>query len=141
MSIVNEVEKLRTSSAESINNSEPVQIPEAMGVGDMLPQGDIGLLMLKELPAGAQETDVWQGGNFQLAPGTNQGSRHCIPAKYKDAVKVYSIQDGNQLSDLCLEAKEAFDVVHPEHADHLGYPAGIYRVLHQQNAQNERVRD
>lgn len=131
--------ELRTASDECIDNGAAVNVPAAMSPGDMLPQGDIGLLMLDSLPSGAVEIDPPQGG--QLAPGNTKGSRHCIPERFHGSLKFYRVQDGDDLSDLAIEASEPFDLEHPEHADHIGYPAGIYRVRHQQNELRQRVID
>lgn len=139
--MIAELNELRATS-EAIDNSKPIQVPSAMAPNDMLPQGDIGLLMLESLPGGCEElSDPFENGDLQLAPGNTRGSRHMIPVKFKRSIKVYLIRDGDPLSDLCIEATEPFDLTHPEHADHLGYPPGIYRVRHQQNAQRERVLD
>ena len=125
-------------SCESIDTGKPLRIPADMEIGDMYPQGDIGLLRIKALPKGSTRLD-WKSGDYQLAPGNTQGSRHCIPAKSN--VAVFRVDDRDGLSDLCLVADAPFDLTHPEHAHHLGYPAGTYRVLHQQNEQRQRVVD
>lgn len=139
--ITEQIEKLRSSCDECIDNGEPVQIPAAMAPGDMLPQGDIGLLMLDELPEDWHDIP-WPGsGDMQLAPGNTRGSRHTIPRRFAPHIKLFRVNDGDHLSDLGLLADAPFDLEHPEHADHLGYPAGVYRVRHQQNAQRERVLD
>jgi len=142
MSVIeSEVTKLQQSAGECIDNSLPITVPKAISVGDMIAQGDIGLLVIKELPENADPVEWLDGKDFQLAPGSNKGSRHCIPSKYRDVVKVYSVPNNDPLSNLIVEATGQFDLVHPEHADHLGYPAQLYRVRHQQNEQFERVRD
>ena len=110
-----------------------------MAPGDMLAHGDLGLLMLAELPSGAVLIEKPEGG--QLAPGNSKGSRHCIPERFLDSIEFYAINDGDRLSDLILVASEPFDLTHPEHADHLGYPAAIYRVRHQQTAARTRIID
>lgn len=139
--MLKELEKLNASAAESIDNSQPVTVPEAMSVGDMLPQGDIGLHMIAELPSAASRIGEPWKGDFQLAPGNSKGSRHMIPQRFEGVVKIYRVSDGDPLSDLAIEADGKFDLTHPEHADHIGYPPGVYRVRHQQNAQRERVLD
>ena len=139
--LTNHVTKLRESSTECIDNGAPIQVPEAMAPGDMLPQGDIGLLMLESLPGNWNQIEWPQSGDMQLAPGNTKGSRHTIPRQFAGNVKLFRISDGDQLSDLGLLADAPFDLEHPEHADHIGYPAGVYRVRHQQNAQRERVID
>jgi len=139
MLISEAVSELRKSS-ESIDSSQPVQIPEVMSPGEGYPQGDIVLKMIEALPSSAVQVP-WEHGDRQIAPGTSRGSRHCIPSRFQGYVRFFSINDGNPLSDLVITAEVPFDLVHPEHADHVGYPPGIYRVKHQQNAQRERVLD
>lgn len=141
--IVEEIKKLRKSSHECIDNSKPIHVPEAMAPGDMLPQGDIGLLLLEftEVPASWAEFEWPKEGDMQLAPGNTKGSRHTIPRKYASCVRLFRINDGDPLSDMGLLASGTFDLEHPEHADHLGYSAGVYRVRHQQNEQRMRVVD
>ena len=143
--ITQHVSKLRESSSECIDNGAPVQVPEAMAPGDMLPQGDIGLLVIAEDPSDVPSnwTPIeWPAaGDMQLAPGNTKGSRHTIPRKYARHVRLFRINDGDQLSDLGIANLAPFDMEHPEHADHLGYPSRVYRVRHQQNAQRERVID
>lgn len=141
MTITDTIKKLRESCDECIDNSQPIQVPAAMAPGDMLPQGDIGLLMLDALPVDWEETEWPESGDVQLAPGNTQGSRHTIPRRFADSVRLFQINDGDQLSDVGLLATEPFDLEHPEHANHIGYPPGCYRVRHQQNAQRERVID
>lgn len=141
MTIAQYIDELRQSSDECIDNSEPVRVPAAFAPGDMLPQGDIGLQMLDQLPSSWRE-DTWPAqGDLQLAPGQSKGSRHMIARKFATHIRIFRIDDGDALSDLGIEASEPFDLTHPEHADHLGYPAGVYRVRHQQNEQRERVID
>lgn len=135
------IEQLKSACSESIDNGQPIKVPEAMAFGDMLPQGDIGLLMLESISPNWEQIDWPKEGDLQLAPGNSKGSRHTIPRKYKHLIRLYRVNDGNPLSDLGIKADGKFDLEHPEHADHLGYPEGIYRVHHQQNAQRERVMD
>jgi len=133
-----EIEAMQTLT-EEIDLSKAVQVPP-LEMGDIFPQGDIALTMIKSLPS--KKTPVsWAGGDMQLAPGTTRGSRHCIPGKFSSDVSIYRINDGDVLSDLVLEARAPFDLTHPEHADHLGYLAGFYRVVHQQNEQRQRILD
>ncbi len=56
-------------------------------------------------------------------------------------IRFFCIGVGDGLADLGIEVSVSFDLTHLEHADRLGYPAGVYRVRHQQNEQRERVID
>lgn len=125
--------------SESIDSRDAVQVPE-MSIGDALAQGDVAIELIAKIPHGAVEVP-WRHGDFQLAPGNTQGSRHTIPAKYRKTTKIFRVSDGDALSDLVIHSKAPFDVEHPEHADHIGYPTGCYRVHHEQNEQLQRVLD
>lgn len=110
-----------------------------MTVGDQICQGDIALVMIDVLPA--QITDMkWPDGG-QLAPGSTKGSRHCIPEKFRESIALFTVNDDNELSDVCIVASEPFCLVHPEHGDYVDIPRGAYRVYHQQNAKRQRVLD
>lgn len=133
-------DELRAASEtiERIDSQETVELDLQVGQG--CPQGDIMLVRLDELPARAERIEVPKGG--QIAPGTSRGSRHCIAAKDRDTVKYYRVSDGDRLSDLCLLAPAPFTLEHPEHGHHRYLDKRrIYRVIHQQNEKNERIRD
>lgn len=106
-----------------------------MRVGQMYAQGDIGVLAIRDLPENAAKID--RPANGQVAPGTTQGSRHCIDES--DAVCYYRFP-GDDLSDLCVESTEAWTLRHPEHG-HVTFGPGRYQLVHQQNEQRERVMD
>lgn len=114
---------------------EPVQAP-AMSHGQLWAQGDVGILAVDHLPKGARACPAPTNG--QVAPGTTQGSRHCVSAR-DGAVKFYR-HGGDALSDLSLDASEPWTMTHPEHG-HVTFPPGLYQIIHQQNEQRERVRD
>ena len=141
MAITTAIQKLEASSEESIDNGQPHAMPGAFAPGDIYWQGDVGLLMLEELPQNAVQDEARWSADYQLADGNSRGSRHCIPLRFESSTAVYSAETGDVLDGPVIKAEKPFDLVHPEHADHLGYPAGIYRVRHQQNAQRERVLD
>lgn len=137
------VKSLKTleASAESIDNGSPHQMPAAFAPGDIYWQGDIGLLMLSELPSNAVKRAKPWGGDLQLAEGNTRGSRHCIPHRFENVTHVYEAPTDSILDGSVLDVRKPIDLVHPEHGDHIGYPAGVYRVRYQQNALRERVID
>ncbi len=130
-------EALRTRSHECIDNGAAVDVP-AMQPGTCWAQGDVGVLRLAELPAKSKKTEWPMNG--QVAPGNTKGSRHIVPDEFRGAVQFYRVSDGDDLSDLAVEAKEPWTLTHPEHGD-CTFQAGTYRLVHQQNEQRERVRD
>lgn len=134
---VQEAGNLLRQSSESIDSSKPV-ILEDLPVGKAFAQGDVAILALDKLPSGAQKIDMPSSG--QVAPGNTKGSRHCIAQPDHMHVDLYRVSDSDNLSDLCIVAKKPWTLEHPEHA-HVTCPPGVYRFLHQQNEQRERVRD
>lgn len=94
--------------------------PEAAGA---VRQGDIYIWPIKEVPKGATPR-----ADHQLALGNSVGSRHVASA----GVKLYDRQDTAQqpLLGPIVEAKERWDVTHPEHA-HFSLPSGVYQVGYQ----------
>jgi len=141
VSIQQSIQKLEASALESIDNGASHQMPEAFAPGDIYWQGDVGLLMLEQLPRGAVlRSERWKS-DLQLAEGNTKGSRHCIPIRFEPSVQVHQHGTNDILDGDVLVASKPFDLVHPEHGDHIGYPPGVYRVRYQQNAERERVRD
>lgn len=131
--------ELRTAAeaAERIDSSQPVTLDE-LAPGRAFAQGDVAILALAKRPTGWREIEMPPNG--QIAPGNTKGARHCLATESQAVVKIYRIDDGDRLSDLGIVAKAPWTLEHPEHA-WVTFPAGVYRVLHQQNEQRERVLD
>ncbi len=136
MTALNELRKSADAARENIDNSKPVFVEDgSMAVGHAKRQGDVAVEMIGKLPKRAVK--VKRPDNGQVAPGNTKGSRHCV-----SDVKVdfYEVDDGDQLSNICIVAYERWELKHPEHADY-SFPKGTYRVHHQQNEQFERILD
>jgi hypothetical protein len=101
-------------------------VPTDFPVGQYLPQGDINILRLPAVPAGA----VPIVKVAQLAPGTSRGSRHCIKAADLDHCELYGFLDANPLEGPIIVATQSFAIEHPEHRDYV-FPAGVYAVGYQ----------
>lgn len=97
----------------------------AMDIGDVWPQGDIGLLRLASVPNGATKA---KAPSNQLAPGSTQGSRHCIAAL--SGVTIYQIPNATVLDGPIIDAPKGCRIDHPEHGDVI-LPAGVYGVVYQ----------
>ena len=135
-------EEIAAYAASPLGDTRTV---EEIAVGQFARQGDVYLLRVESVPAGAKPC-----ADRQLAPGTTQGSRHTVT----DEVDVYRPQGFGTVERLgtrenvaarsvghVLESKERFTVSHPEHAD-ISLPAGTYQVYHQVDCRTlERVRD
>jgi hypothetical protein len=122
--------------AEKIKNDDEHEIA-TMSVGDMWPQGDVGIVSLGKIPAGAT---VEPKPQLQLAPGTTQGSRHCLASL--DGVTLYRLKDATPLDGPVIDAPQGCRVNHPEHGDVI-LPAGVYGIVYQRAFAEElrRVQD
>ena len=118
------------SHAESIKNDEPQRV-ETWSRGDAWPQGDVLFVCLDRLPGGAVKIENPQ---VQLAPGTTQGSRHCLDSL--DGITQYRLPSGTPLDGPILQAERQFTVTHPEHGD-VSLPAGYVGVVYQRQFAEE----
>lgn len=109
--------------AESIRNDDAHRI-EVMEPGDAWAQGDILIVRIEKLPTGVVKAKA----ESQLAPGTTQGSRHCIADL--SGVTVYRLADPTPLDGPVIEAETEFTVEHPEHGN-VTCPAGTYAIRYQ----------
>lgn len=110
--------------AEKIAN-DGEQVFEFVDVGDGVRQGDVYLTRIAAVPAAA--SPVKKPG-LQLAPGTTQGSRHCI--RSLDGVTVFRLEQPGPLDGPIIEARQAFAVDHPEHGN-VVLPPGVYATTYQ----------
>lgn len=125
-----------TRHAESIRNDEHQQVGE-MSVGDAWAQGDIGIVRLDGVPEGCKKIEA---PSPQLAPGTTQGSRHCVESL--DGLTLYSPADAGPLDGPVIDAPAGMRVNHPEHGD-VSFRGGVYGVVYQRQHAKElqRVQD
>lgn len=101
-------------------------VPDNAEVGQYVPQGDINLIRLPELPSGVAP----QQPNPQLAPGTTRGSRHCIRESDMPHVEFFGFTDARPLEGPILVFGKRTVIEHPEHK-HISFPAGIWAVTYQ----------
>lgn len=122
--------------AEKIRNDEAHEIATA-SPGDMWAQGDIGIVCLASLPAGSV---LEKKPSRQLAPGTTQGSRHCIADMSN--VRLHRLADPTPLDGPVIEAPQGCAIEHPEHGN-VTLPPGVYGVIYQRAYADElrRVQD
>lgn len=122
--------------AEKIKNDEH-QTAGEMSVGDFWAQGDIALFRLEGVPAGAVPEKDPQP---QLAPGTTQGSRHCLESLA--GITMFRHASPTALDGPILDAPKGLRVNHPEHGDVTLLP-GVYAVVYQRQFAEElrRVAD
>lgn len=124
------------SRAEEIAN-DAERVIEVMDVGDEVRQGDVYLTMIGKVPAGAV---LVKSPGVQLAPGTTQGSRHCL--RSLDRVRLWEVKDAGPLDGPIIEVSVGCVIDHPEHGNR-SLPAGVYAVTYQRAfaAELRRVAD
>jgi hypothetical protein len=122
--------------AEKIKNDEAHTLVD-MTPGDMWAQGDVGLICLAALPKGCV---LEKKPSAQLAPGTTQGSRHCITDL--SSVRLHRLADPTPLDGPIIEAPSGVTVDHPEHGS-ISLPPGLYGCVYQRAFSDDlrRVQD
>lgn len=125
MTIEKEIHEVR-NVAESVKNDETQRFPEAASPGDGVRQGDVLLVLLDRVPKGAEPMKV----ESQLAPGTTQGSRHCLASL--SGVRMFRLKDAGTLDGPVIELADENTVTHPEHGDWV-LPPGVYAVRYQRD--------
>lgn len=90
----------------------------------MAQQGDLYFAKLAAVPADAVP---WPFRHGQLAPGTTQGSRHCVDLTQ---VRLWLLPHPSPLDGPMIEAPAGCVITHPEHG-HLRFPPGLYQVTFQ----------
>lgn len=138
MKTVEHVEQVSTI-AEQIKSDRLQRFPTAGSVGDTVRQGDVYITLLKSVPCGSTIIDK---PSRQLAPGTTQGSRHCI--KSLRGVTLYSISNATVYDGPVISSAKAITITHPEHGNWL-LPPGCYAISYQRTEDSEgrqrRVQD
>lgn len=130
-----QAEQTRNDEAKDMSNFSP---------GDCMPQGDLYFVGLKSAPRNLKHRK-----DRQLADGNTQGSRHI-----HEGGELFD-GDAEELSALVNEATGGQttakyigpvffggSVVHPEHGDHLNYPAEVPCVtVYQKNLNREELEE
>ena len=117
--------------AEKIKNDETQQFPEAASPGDSWRQGDIYITLLDKVP---DPSLAESKPKKQLAPGTTQGSRHCLDSL--EGVTIYSPTRPGMLEGPVILLREERAIEHPEHGD-IVLPPGIYGISYQRSLDSE----
>lgn len=122
--------------AEEIRNDAD-HVVETMSPGDAWAQGDIAIVCLEALP---DDLEKIENPSAQLAPGTTQGSRHCVDDISR--VTIFRRKNADVLTGPIIDAPEGIRVTHPEHGD-VSLPPGIYGIRYQRAYAEElrRVQD
>lgn len=117
--------------AEAIKNDAEHDLRDTFEVGDAWAQGDILIRKIKEVPPGTKAVPPVA----QLAPGTTQGSRHCINS-LSDlngdhvGIKMYHFENPTALQGPVFTVAKECTVTHPEHGD-VKIGKGTYGIEYQ----------
>jgi hypothetical protein len=117
------LEKIHQRGLEAADDSLVIVDPK---VGQYIPQGDLNIWRLAELPP----TAIPAAPEHQLAPGTTRGSRHCIKAEDMANVEFYRLDGATALHGPVLKFHIPVTIKHPEHGDQL-WPAGVVAITYQ----------
>ncbi len=123
---------------QQVADDSPRTVGE-LSQGDHTAQGDVTFVRLDELPSNC---DRVKNPDRQLAPGTTQGSRHCVRESDMCHVDFYELHNANPLQGPVLVLRQPATIEHPEHGDQsLG--EGVWFVTYQRAFARElrRVQD
>jgi hypothetical protein len=116
-----------SAQAEKIKNDQTQRFPEAATPGDSWRQGDVYITLLAGRPIDAVAE---KATGTQLAPGTTQGSRHCLDSLV--GVKFYRLPNPGMLDGPIIECRTERTITHPEHGDVVVGP-GVYAISYQRS--------
>ena len=118
--------------------SDELRTPN-LSPGDFVRQGDLYIYALPSIPERVKPITA----ELQLAPGTTQGSRHCLDSL--KGVRMYRQVDQNNnlienpLQGPIMDLANDCTVTHPEHA-HIKLAPGAYVVTYQRDLSKESAR-
>lgn len=121
-------------STEATRRAKPDAVLHAtMNVGDYHRQGDVYIQCIAAPPRnGLKEI----GLRVQVAPGSTQGSRHCISGATIRHLRMYEKSGATPLDGPVLECFKPITIEHPEHG-HVTIPAGWYAIAYQRQHAEE----
>lgn len=124
-------------SAEKMHSQKTERIGSP-SLGDVVRQGDIYLVCIKELPKDGKETK-----DLQLAPGNTQGSRHIMSGNVKMVTGVKFQNFNSVLVGPAFKCEGDATVTHPEHGNKILPEGTVWQVVYQQAYADEirRVQD
>lgn len=113
-------------------------VPSDFPIGQYIPQGDINIFRLPEVPESAIPAEL----SAQLAPGTTRGSRHCIKSEDLSKCEFFRLSNPNALQGPIIIFREPVTIEHPEHGDQL-WPAAVVAITYQRRYADEikRIQD
>jgi len=128
------IEKI-TERAKQLAKPGPVKYG-ALAPGDYHRQGDVYFTKLPGVPSGCAKAEA----QIQLAPGTTQGSRHCLESLR--GVEFFRAPNATELDGPIVQCEHPITVNHPEHGT-VTMPPGTYKITYQRQHAEElkRVRD
>ena len=117
---------------EDVKPGMPASFTTASTAGDCIWQGDLGIVISdSDVPAGFVKVKE-KGSIFQLVPGKNSGSRHCVALD--GSVQVYIPSEWNEESLIgpFMKVIKNTTITHPVHGN-VSIPAGFcVELIYQQ---------
>lgn len=116
-SIQKHVYERKNSKDPAVRPGQPKRFTEACVPGDTIPQGDLYLMIVDQVPVGYELVKRPKAADKQLFPGNTIGSRHCLDSL--EGVLIYRPQNWNEESLLgpCLVLSQERTVLHPTHGN------------------------
>lgn len=125
------------AARERIDSAETVRIDATtLDVGQFVPQGDVALFKLLEVPNGAARI---KKPSAQIVEGATQGSRHVWDSLDGVAVFEPPAEMRSPLVGRIYVLSKERTLTHPEHGHHV-YPAGFIGIVRYQRQFAEELR-
>ncbi len=99
-------------AVEQIDKRKEQNFPNAATNNDYFRQGDLYIFIRDSIPRDCIEV---KNPSLQLAPGTTQGSRHCLDSL--KGVSIYQQANGDALQGPWLKITIPRIIKHPQHGD------------------------
>lgn len=130
-----------TCDLDRCKPGEPATM-EALSVGEVVWQGDLGLMVVDAPPPKYVRVDTPVDADRQLVPGNTEGSKHCLSSM--EGVELWRpVGWGaeNMLSGPCFRTTATVTVEHPKHGN-VHVPAGMTVLCgYQREWDAERARE
>lgn len=141
--IQSHAKKIATSKDPAVMPGRPEKFTAASSAGDMIPQGDLYMVVVDEVPADYVAVKRPTVKDRQLVPGNTEGAKHCLSTlKGVELFRPNGWGEGESLLGPCFRSKSEVTVLHPTHGN-VTVAAGLivlcgYQPEHDAEQQRER---
>jgi hypothetical protein len=141
------IDRITTYAAEvargehSVKPGDPIHITPAAQAGDVVWQGDLGLIVSDRIPSGYLKIEKLEEKHKQLVPGNTEGAKHCLSSI--DGVSLHYPPNWGpaSINGPAFVSTKDLSVVHPVHGD-VTVPAGtVIECLYQREWDAEQARE